>query len=101
MSWMSQTNGLELLVDDAVLARRKEQLVLPEPHFQRGYGLLYTQHIEQAHLGCDFDFLLVDLRINETLTGAVYTNVGNRTYSNAVRSATDPTGGKSVYFVGH
>ena len=42
---------LELLVDDAVLARRKEQLVLPEPHFQRGYGLLYTQHIEQAHLG--------------------------------------------------
>lgn len=48
---------LELLVDDAVLAKRKEQLVLPEPHFQRGYGLLYTQHIEQAHLGCDFDFL--------------------------------------------
>ena len=48
---------LELLVDDAVLAKRKERLVLPEPHFQRGYGLLYTQHIEQAHLGCDFDFL--------------------------------------------
>ena len=48
---------LELLVDDAVLAERKGHLVLPEPHFQRGYGLLYTQHIEQAHLGCDFDFL--------------------------------------------
>jgi dihydroxy-acid dehydratase len=48
---------IELLVDETILAKRKEQLVLPEPHFQRGYGLLYTQHIEQAHLGCDFDFL--------------------------------------------
>ena len=48
---------LELLEDDAILAKRREQLVLPEPYFQRGYGLLYTQHIEQAHLGFDFDFL--------------------------------------------
>ena len=48
---------LELLVNNEVLGKRKERLVLPKPHFQRGYGLLYTQHIEQAHLGCDFDFL--------------------------------------------
>ncbi len=51
------TKRLELLVDEAELAKRNERLVLPKSHFQRGYGLLYTQHIEQAHLGCDFDFL--------------------------------------------
>ena len=48
---------LQLLVDEAVLTRRRETLVLPKPHFQRGYGKLYIDHIEQAHLGCDLDFL--------------------------------------------
>lgn len=48
---------LQLLVDASVLAKRRENLVLPEPHFQRGYGVLYIDHVEQSHLGCDFDFL--------------------------------------------
>jgi len=48
---------LQLLVDEEVLAKRRANLVLPEPHFQRGYGKLYVDHVEQAHLGCDFDFL--------------------------------------------
>jgi hypothetical protein len=29
----------------------------PERKHQRGYRKLYEQHIEQAHRGCDFDFL--------------------------------------------
>ncbi len=53
----TRNKRLELRVDDAVLAKRREDLILPEPHFKRGYGKLYIEHIEQAHLGCDFDFL--------------------------------------------
>ena len=50
-------NRIELLVDESTLARRRSNLVLPEPHFQRGYGKLYIDQVQQADLGCDFDFL--------------------------------------------
>ena len=30
---------------------------LPQPKFERGYGVLYTEHITQANEGCDFGFL--------------------------------------------
>ena len=30
---------------------------MPAPHFARGFGALYQQHISQANDGCDFDFL--------------------------------------------
>ncbi|MDE0506326.1 MAG: dihydroxy-acid dehydratase, partial [Candidatus Poribacteria bacterium] len=50
-------NRLEMLVAEETLAKRRESLVLPEPRFQRGYGKLYIDHIQQANLGCDFDFL--------------------------------------------
>ena len=39
------------------LERRLSSFVPPRPHYTRGYGSLFLQHIEQAHLGCDFDFL--------------------------------------------
>ena len=29
----------------------------PERRFERGYGWMFTQHIQQANEGCDFDFL--------------------------------------------
>ena len=48
---------LELLVDTEVLAKRRVNLTHPAHHFERGYGKLYIDHVEQAHLGCDFDFL--------------------------------------------
>lgn len=50
-------NRIELLVDEATLATRRANLVLPEPQFQRGYGKLYINHVQQANFGCDFDFL--------------------------------------------
>ena len=28
--------------------------------FKRGYGQLFTEHVQQAHEGCDFDFLSSD-----------------------------------------
>lgn len=48
--------ALNLLVPDEELARRRAQrpeLVKPA----RGYERLYLDHVQQAHLGCDFDFL--------------------------------------------
>jgi dihydroxyacid dehydratase/phosphogluconate dehydratase len=48
---------LQLDVDDAELARRRETWRPPAPHFARGFGALYQNHISQANDGCDFDFL--------------------------------------------
>lgn len=48
---------LSLLVDDAELARRRAAWVAPAPRYLRGYGALFAQHVTQANLGCDFDFL--------------------------------------------
>ncbi|PWT72088.1 MAG: dihydroxy-acid dehydratase [Proteobacteria bacterium] len=47
---------LELLVAEAELARRRAHIPA-RPMPQRGYARLYAQHITQADLGCDFDFL--------------------------------------------
>ena len=48
---------LELEVDAAELARRRAAWTRPAPHFARGFGALYQDHITQADQGCDFDFL--------------------------------------------
>jgi dihydroxy-acid dehydratase len=48
---------LHLDVGDAELARRRAQWQRPPPHFARGFGALYQNHIRQANDGCDFDFL--------------------------------------------
>ena len=48
---------LDMEVSDAELAKRKAAWVQPEPRYQRGYGWVFSKHIEQADKGCDFDFL--------------------------------------------
>ncbi len=48
---------LSLLVSDEELAARSAAWIAPQPKFDRGFGLLYSRHIQQADLGCDFDFL--------------------------------------------
>jgi dihydroxy-acid dehydratase len=48
---------LELHVDEAELARRRRAWQPPPLAFSRGYGRLYLEHVLQAPLGCDFDFL--------------------------------------------
>jgi len=50
-------NRIELLVDDAELARRRADLPPPLPPAERGYAALYDRHVTQAPSGCDFDFL--------------------------------------------
>ena len=49
--------GIDMLVDDAEIARRRSEWTPPRPRFERGYGWMFAQHIRQANEGCDFDFL--------------------------------------------
>jgi dihydroxy-acid dehydratase len=49
---------LELLVPEDELNARRMQWQPPTPAYTRGYGKLFLDHVLQAHLGCDFDFLL-------------------------------------------
>jgi dihydroxy-acid dehydratase len=40
---------------------RRAKLFRPaRPHYQRGYGRLFLEHVTQADKGCDFDFLAMD-----------------------------------------
>lgn len=48
---------LDMLVDEAELISRQDAWKAPEPHFQRGYGWMFSRHVTQADQGCDFDFL--------------------------------------------
>lgn len=48
---------LELKVSAEELAKRKAGWQQPAPHYTRGYGAIYSQHITQANKGCDFDVL--------------------------------------------
>jgi dihydroxy-acid dehydratase len=52
-----QTRRIELLVDEAELARRRAAWRPPIQTPARGYAKLYMDHVLQADQGCDFDFL--------------------------------------------
>src|ERR1019366_9005028 len=45
-------------ISDDELKTRLNAWKEPKPHFTRGYGKLYEEHVLQAHEGCDFDFLV-------------------------------------------
>lgn len=48
---------LEVDLSEAELSERRKAWTPPAPRFERGYGWMFTRHIEQADKGCDFDFL--------------------------------------------
>jgi dihydroxyacid dehydratase/phosphogluconate dehydratase len=48
---------LDLLVEPNEIARRLDERSKQVPHYRRGYGWLFAQHVLQADQGCDFDFL--------------------------------------------
>jgi dihydroxy-acid dehydratase len=48
---------LKLLVSEEELARRRAAWTPRAPHYERGYGRLFLEHVLQANEGCDFDFL--------------------------------------------
>jgi L-arabonate dehydrase len=51
---------LTLCVSAAELERRQAAFVPPPRAYQRGYGRLFLEHVTQANLGCDFDFLAAE-----------------------------------------
>jgi dihydroxy-acid dehydratase len=48
---------INMKVSDAELAKRRAALPQQKPRYERGFGLMFTKHVRQAHEGCDFDFL--------------------------------------------
>ena len=54
----ARTIGME--VSDEELARRRAAWTAPPPRYERGYGQVFSRHVQQASDGCDFDFLLTD-----------------------------------------
>lgn len=49
---------IELCVPHEEISRRLAAFRPPKPAYDRGYGKLFLEHVTQANLGCDFDFLL-------------------------------------------
>jgi dihydroxy-acid dehydratase len=49
--------SLHLCVSDDELARRRQEWRPPPRRHVRGYRKLYDAQVEQAHRGCDFEFL--------------------------------------------
>jgi dihydroxy-acid dehydratase len=47
-------------ISDEEMAKRRAAWQTPERKFERGYGWMFSQHIQQANEGCDFDFLRTD-----------------------------------------
>jgi dihydroxy-acid dehydratase len=52
--------SINMLVSEEELAKRRAEWKAPEERFGRGYGWMFTKHIQQANEGCDFDFLKTD-----------------------------------------
>jgi dihydroxy-acid dehydratase len=52
-----ESRSIRMEVPDEELARRRGEWTVPEARFERGYGWIFTRHIQQANQGCDFDFL--------------------------------------------
>ena len=49
--------SINMNVSDEEIARRRGALTPPPKRFERGYGYMFSQHIQQADKGCDFDYL--------------------------------------------
>jgi dihydroxy-acid dehydratase len=50
--------NLELALSEDEIQERLKRFVPPRRHYGRGYGRLFLDHVTQANLGCDFDFLM-------------------------------------------
>lgn len=52
-----EKRSIELMISDEEMQRRRAAWVAPAPRYERGYGWMFSRHIQQADQGCDFDFL--------------------------------------------
>ena len=66
--------SIHLHVGEEQLAQRRAVWKSPPPHYPRGYGAMFSQHIGQADEGCDFRFSArasADCRAGDSLTQRV------------------------------
>jgi dihydroxy-acid dehydratase len=52
-----KNRALNVTISDDEMAARRAAWIKPAPKYSRGYGMLYSERVTQAHEGCDFDFL--------------------------------------------
>ncbi|MEZ5100819.1 MAG: IlvD/Edd family dehydratase [Thermoleophilia bacterium] len=52
-----EARRIDLVVPEDEIARRLAAWTPPPPHYERGWGKLYLEHVTQADEGCDLDFL--------------------------------------------
>ncbi|MBX2882058.1 MAG: dihydroxy-acid dehydratase [Granulosicoccus sp.] len=55
-----EARSINMQVPDENLLDRENKRVPNPPRYERGYGYMFSQHINQAPDGCDFDFLRSD-----------------------------------------
>jgi len=55
-----EARSIRMEISDEELAARQAAWVPPERRYERGYGWMFSQHIQQANEGADFDFLRTD-----------------------------------------
>jgi L-arabonate dehydrase len=53
----TKSRRLNVCIAEEELERRLAAFTPPAPAYDRGYSSLFLQHVLQANLGCDFDFL--------------------------------------------
>ena len=51
------SRSITLCVEEDELERRRQAWQAPPPRYQRGWGLIFSENVNQAHEGCDFDLL--------------------------------------------
>jgi dihydroxy-acid dehydratase len=52
--------SIKVELSDEELQTRRDEWTPPPPRYERGYGAMFSKHINQAPEGCDFDFLMTD-----------------------------------------
>jgi dihydroxy-acid dehydratase len=52
-----KNRALSVMISDDEMVARRAAWIKPAPKYSRGYGMLYSERVTQAHEGCDFDFL--------------------------------------------
>ncbi|MBX2825742.1 MAG: dihydroxy-acid dehydratase [Gammaproteobacteria bacterium] len=55
-----ENRTLSMQVPEEELERRRAARQQPQPRYERGYGHMFSRHVNQAPDGCDFDFLRTD-----------------------------------------
>ncbi len=54
----TKARRIDVEIDAEEMERRRSAFVPPAPHYERGYGKLFIDHVQQADKGVDFDFLV-------------------------------------------